>query len=276
VSLKFDGDNIPSSKHYKTNKAITLTAGDRVKVTKISGSYVVEYAVGVPSEPPPPPVDLSGVTAVAADVLAPKVFVNSAGEEVTGTMPPPVNLSGVTAGASDVLTGKVIVNSSGVEVAGSMPNVGAENDVISAKATVIHPPQGYHNGLGAIQISSTEQAKIIAANIKRGITILGVLGSNAVVDTTTGNAVAANILSGIKAWVDGLEVTGNMTNNSGTTHDAVSGAITGYVQFTVPENGFYDTYAKLQESNAHLAATIGLTAAKIKTGYTILGIAGTG
>lgn len=36
---------------------------------------------------------------------------------------------------------------------------------------------GYHNGGGKVGISSTEQAKIIAGNIKAGVTILGVEGS---------------------------------------------------------------------------------------------------
>ena len=37
--------------------------------------------------------------------------------------------------------------------------------------------QGYHDGSGTVTIDSTEQAKIIAANIKSGVEILGVTGS---------------------------------------------------------------------------------------------------
>ena len=38
-------------------------------------------------------------------------------------------------------------------------------------------PLGYHDGSGKVQISTTEQAKIIAGNIKSGITLLGVVGT---------------------------------------------------------------------------------------------------
>lgn len=48
---------------------------------------------------------------------------------------------------------------------------------IATKAGEYTVPAGYHNGGGKVGISSTEQAKIIAGNIKAGVTILGVDGS---------------------------------------------------------------------------------------------------
>jgi len=47
VTLIFDGE-AESTKHYKVNTSITFTAGKRVKVTAISGTYVVDYIVGNP------------------------------------------------------------------------------------------------------------------------------------------------------------------------------------------------------------------------------------
>lgn len=44
VTLKFD-DGSTSTKHYKTNTAITFTAGQRVKVLEISGTLIVEYPI---------------------------------------------------------------------------------------------------------------------------------------------------------------------------------------------------------------------------------------
>lgn len=38
-------------------------------------------------------------------------------------------------------------------------------------------PVGYHDGSGKVTINSTEQAKIVAKNIRSGITILGVTGT---------------------------------------------------------------------------------------------------
>lgn len=49
VSLIFDGQTAASAKHYKVNRSATFSAGDRVKVAKISGTYIAEYPVGNPS-----------------------------------------------------------------------------------------------------------------------------------------------------------------------------------------------------------------------------------
>lgn len=56
---------------------------------------------------------------------------------------------------------------------------GAVSGNISAVAEQYSIPAGYHNGTGKVQIASVEQAKIIAGNIKSGVTILGVAGSYA-------------------------------------------------------------------------------------------------
>lgn len=77
--------------------------------------------------------------------------------------------------ASDVLTGKTGFGANG-EVPGSMPNNGATGGSISTKAGTVTIPAGYTSG-GSVAISSTEQAKIIASNIKSGVTLLGVAGS---------------------------------------------------------------------------------------------------
>ena len=118
--------------------------------------------------------------------------------------------SAATAAAGDILTGKSAFGASG-SISGSMTNNGAINETISAKATQVSIPAGYHNGSGKVQISSTEQAKIITDNIKSGVTILGVQGSSNVVDTSDGNAAAADIISGKSAYVGGQKVTGTMT-----------------------------------------------------------------
>ena len=38
-------------------------------------------------------------------------------------------------------------------------------------------PIGYHDGSGKVSISATEQAKLIATNIRQGVTVLGVTGT---------------------------------------------------------------------------------------------------
>lgn len=46
VSLIFDGQTEPTAKHYKVNTSVYFQPGNRVKVTKDSGTYIVEYVVG--------------------------------------------------------------------------------------------------------------------------------------------------------------------------------------------------------------------------------------
>lgn len=77
--------------------------------------------------------------------------------------------------SADVLTGKTGYGSSG-SVSGSMANNGSTSGTISTKAGTVPIPAGYTTG-GTVSISSTEQSKIIASNIKSGVTLLGVAGS---------------------------------------------------------------------------------------------------
>lgn len=76
---------------------------------------------------------------------------------------------------ADLLTGKTAFGASGA-VSGSMANNGGTGGTISTKAGTVTIPAGYTTG-GTVAISSTEQAKIIASNIKSGVTLLGVAGS---------------------------------------------------------------------------------------------------
>ena len=77
--------------------------------------------------------------------------------------------------AGNVLTGKVFIGASGQDT-GSMANNGSTSGEISTKAGTVTIPSGYTSG-GTVSISSTEQAKVIAGNIKSGVTLLGVSGS---------------------------------------------------------------------------------------------------
>lgn len=74
-----------------------------------------------------------------------------------------------------VLTGKTAFGASG-SVSGGMANNGSTSGTISTKAGTVTIPSGYTSG-GTVKISDTEQAKIIAGNIKSGVTILGQAGS---------------------------------------------------------------------------------------------------
>lgn len=55
VTLIFDGQTQPTTKRYKSNKSVIFTAGQRVKVVKIAGTYLVEYPVAAQSGSTKPP-----------------------------------------------------------------------------------------------------------------------------------------------------------------------------------------------------------------------------
>ena len=121
-------------------------------------------------------IDLTTDTAVAADVASGKYFHLATGQRVSGTSTKDSDTTDANAAASEILSGKTAyVNKN--KVTGSMPNNGAVSGTISTKAGTYTVPAGFHSGLGSVAISSTEQAKIIATNIKSGVTILGVEGS---------------------------------------------------------------------------------------------------
>lgn len=88
-----------------------------------------------------------------------------------------IDLTGDDVTAADVLSGKNYHGRDGEASQGTMNNRGAVSGTISTKAGTYQIPAGYHNGSGTVGISSTEQNKIIAGNIKHGVTILGVQGS---------------------------------------------------------------------------------------------------
>ena len=118
--------------------------------------------------------------------------------------------SDADAGQGDVLSGKTYYKDG--KKTGSMTNNGDTSGTISSKAGSVTIPAGYTSG-GSVEIDSTEQAKIIAANIKSGVTILGQAGDSNVVDTTlaSGAASASSIVSGYSAFVNGSKVDGTAT-----------------------------------------------------------------
>lgn len=152
-----------------------------------------------------------------------------AAKVVAGNIKDGVTILGVegTLAGSSVLTGDAVVgevlatktfykDDPASKLTGTMTNRGAVSTDISAVATEVAIASGYHNGSGVVKIAAADQAKLITANIKAGITVLGVAGATNVVDTTTGDAVAGEILSGKKAWVDGAEVAGTRGSDSYT------------------------------------------------------------
>lgn len=121
-------------------------------------------------------IDLTADTITASDLASGVTAHDKSGAPITGTNTFDADTSDATATAAEILATKTAyVN--GNEITGSMPNRGAVTGTISTKAQQYTIQQGYHDGSGKVSISSTEQAKIIATNIRQGVTILGVEGS---------------------------------------------------------------------------------------------------
>ena len=121
-------------------------------------------------------IDLTGDT-VTADKLAHGITAHGKdGEPITGTNTFDSDTSDATAAVAEILAGKTAY-ARGSKLTGTMPNNGAVSGTISTKAQEVSIAQGYHDGSGKVSISATEQAKIIAANIKQGVSILGVTGT---------------------------------------------------------------------------------------------------
>lgn len=132
-------------------------------------------------------IDLTGDDAGVAHVLSGKKFHLRTGEPATGECTYDADTSDGTAIADEILSGKIAyVN--GQKITGSMTNRGGVTGKIETKAGEYTIPAGYHDGSGKVGIDSTEQAKLIAENIKAGVMILGVTGSYSGDAVTAGEA----------------------------------------------------------------------------------------
>ena len=119
---------------------------------------------------------LSGQTAYGRD-----------GEKITGTCTYNADTSDADVSASEILYSKVAY-ANGNKIVGTMPNnSGLTPQDITTKSQVVSILAGYYDGGTGVQISELEQNKIIAANIKDGVQILGVTGNY------TGEGVTAQV-----------------------------------------------------------------------------------
>lgn len=121
-------------------------------------------------------IDLTADTVDAAHLLQDYTAHGKDGAPITGACTYDSDTSSDTAAVGEILVGKT-AHARGAQLTGTMPNRGAVTGTISAVAGTYTVPQGYHDGSGTVSIASAEQAKIIGANIREGITILGVAGT---------------------------------------------------------------------------------------------------
>ena len=138
-------------------------------------------------------IDLTADTVTAAGLLSGVTAHDKSGAQITGSCTYDSDTTNDTAAVGEILSGKT-AHARGAQLTGTMTNNGAVTGTISTKAGTYTVPQGYHDGSGSVSISSAEQAKIIAGNIKAGVTLLGVEGSY------SGESISAQSKSATPSW----------------------------------------------------------------------------
>lgn len=121
-------------------------------------------------------IDLTADTVKKDKVLKGYTAHGADGEPITGTCEYDANTQDANATDAEILASKSAYVR-GAKLVGKMTNNGAVAGKISTKAGKYTVPQGYHDGSGTVQIDATEQAKLVPANIREGVTILGVAGA---------------------------------------------------------------------------------------------------
>lgn len=119
--------------------------------------------------------DLTGDTVAPNTLLTGATAHDKSGAQITGTCTYDSDTSDATVAVAEILKDKTAY-ARGAKIVGTMPNNGAKNYAISDlnDQTI---SLGFYDGSGKISIDSAEKAKIIPANIKNGVSILGVQGT---------------------------------------------------------------------------------------------------
>lgn len=121
-------------------------------------------------------IDLTADTVTSADLAKGVTAHDKSGVIITGTNTYDSDTSEDTAAVAEILEGKT-AHARGSQLTGTMKNNGAVTGTISAIDDEYTIPIGYHDGSGKVSINTTDKDKLVPANIRQGVTILGVEGT---------------------------------------------------------------------------------------------------
>ena len=121
-------------------------------------------------------MDISSDTVAANKLLYGFTAHDKTGAPITGECTYDSDTTDADATTDEILSGKyAYVNKA--KLTGTMTNQGEKHYTLSARDTEVSIPQGYHDGSGGIGLSTADKAALIAANIRDGVTVLGVEGT---------------------------------------------------------------------------------------------------
>ena len=135
----------------------------------MANKYINKLVVGNETK-----FDLTADTVTAEKLLSGFTAHDKSGAPITGTCTYDADTQDATVAVAEILEGKTAY-ARGTKLTGTMPNKGAVSGTIATKEAYTIP-MGFHDGSGTVSIDATELAKIIPANIKAGISILGETG----------------------------------------------------------------------------------------------------
>jgi hypothetical protein len=168
---------------------------------------------------------------------------------------------------------------------------GQTKTVVPSTSEQTISPDAQYNGLTSVTVNAVTSAidsNIVADNIKKDVSILGVTGTYAPeeeIDTSDATATANQILEGATAYVNGQKITGTLPLFPNTSTFTIDNAgVTNNTEDSTLELTTINTLKQTLDSNlnmkfsapyADITTAIGLTADKIVSGNTILNVVGT-
>lgn len=129
-------------------------------------------------------------------------------------------------------------------------------------------------------ILTEKNTKILPANIKKDVNILGVTGIlEEGIDTSDATAVAGDILENKTAYVNGQKITGTIPTETELRVESEGAAYQSriqklYVGYTLNNNTrkYYTDFIQLQAPASQISEAIGLTANILKKNEQVLGV----
>lgn len=220
----------------------------------------------------PPGLDTSDANAIETDILSGKTaYVN--GNKIIGTITSKEAQTYIPSSSEQVINAGQYL--SGAQTISAVPT--EEKTIIpSASAQEIMPTE--NKFLSKVTVSG--DANLTAGNVKSGVTIFGIEGSY----TSDANAMAEDIAMNKTAYINGQKITGTLplfpnsrtftVDNAGVADNTEDSELEFTTINTAKQILDSNLNMKFSASYSDIVTAIGLTADKLISGNTILGIEG--